>query len=273
MGRACESRPLEAILEPNRTDRLVGGPQGLQDAYDVSLLILQGDIDSWIASLPSAWPYSINLTLRQAPALMNLFIVALEVRWVIAPLSGAADLQFTFQRSLLWPTSPVSAHVTFRPSRQRWVELCSRAEQAVYWMQSPDGAFYLDTWSCTSYPACRSLHVADLALTAVCCVIIFHKALEESKDPHHKWLLELADGIIQQWAKNLPEDKIRQKMAALSTLLSSTASVDLSVASLTVQDLLWTDPGSAGSGGSGTDYMEQMGFNAFGLDPMWFENV
>lgn len=60
-------------------DRLVGGPTGLQSTDDLSLLILQGDIDSWAAQLPHSWPYSINLVLRQAPSLMNLFIVGLEV--------------------------------------------------------------------------------------------------------------------------------------------------------------------------------------------------
>jgi hypothetical protein len=36
-------------------------------------------MDTWIANLPAFWQYSINLTLRHAPDLMNLFIVALEV--------------------------------------------------------------------------------------------------------------------------------------------------------------------------------------------------
>jgi len=90
MGRACESNGFSSVAAAiDRTDRLVGGPQGLQDAYDVSLLILQGDIDSWIAGLPTAWPYSINLILRQAPAFMNLFIVALEVGSYSIPLATA----------------------------------------------------------------------------------------------------------------------------------------------------------------------------------------
>lgn len=58
---------------------MTGGPSALQSADDLSLVLLQNDIDSWTAQLPSTWPYSISLVLRQAPALMNLFIVALEV--------------------------------------------------------------------------------------------------------------------------------------------------------------------------------------------------
>ena len=60
-------------------DRLVGTPLGLQSIEDLSLFMLQMDIDNWLTQLPSEWPYSQKITLRQAPALMSLFIVALEV--------------------------------------------------------------------------------------------------------------------------------------------------------------------------------------------------
>lgn len=126
----------------------------MQSTDDLSLLILQGDIDTWIAQLPHSWPYSINLVLRQAPSLMNLFIVGLEVSNLLLLLANA---QFTFQRTLLWPASPLPSHITFKPSRERWLLLCQRAEQAIYWMSSPDGAFYLDIWSMTIYPACGCL--------------------------------------------------------------------------------------------------------------------
>lgn len=58
---------------------MVSTPSGLQAADDLSLHLLQLNIDSWTVNLPSSWQYSINLHLNQAPTLMNLFIVALEV--------------------------------------------------------------------------------------------------------------------------------------------------------------------------------------------------
>ncbi|WVF69042.1 hypothetical protein IAT40_003816 [Kwoniella sp. CBS 6097] len=122
----------------NLEDKLVGNPSGLQTADDLNLLMLQVDIDTWKHQLPTTWPYSIKLVLRQAPLLMNLFIVVLE---------------FTFQRSFMWPTTPIPSQLTFRPSRDRWVSLCQRAEQAVYWFNTLDGSFYLDIWSNTVYAA------------------------------------------------------------------------------------------------------------------------
>ncbi|WWC87422.1 uncharacterized protein L201_002311 [Kwoniella dendrophila CBS 6074] len=156
-----------------RAHLLIGGPSGLQAADDLSLSMLQVDIDNWLAQLPQSWPYSIKLLLRQAPALMNLFIVVLE---------------FTFQRSFF--------------------NLCQRAEQAVYWLNSPDGAYYLDVWSITVY-------------AAFCCVIIHLKAYEESKDPHHQWLLAMSNTIIQQWADQQPSNPTRRRLASFSELLNS----------------------------------------------------
>jgi hypothetical protein len=60
-------------------DALLATPSGLQGADDLSLHLLQLNIDSWVANLPSSWRYSIHLHLDQAPNLMNLFTVALEV--------------------------------------------------------------------------------------------------------------------------------------------------------------------------------------------------
>ncbi|WWC69091.1 uncharacterized protein I206_103027 [Kwoniella pini CBS 10737] len=176
-----------------RAHRLVASPSGLQSADDLSLLMLQSDIDNWLAKLPQSWPYSIKLVLRQAPLLMNLFIVVLE---------------FTFQRVFLWPSTPIPYQVSFRPSRERWVNLCQRAEQAVYWLNSPDGAYYLDVWSITVY-------------AAFCCVIIHLKVFEESKDPHHQWLLEMSNTIIQQWAYQQPNNQVRKRLASFSDLLMS----------------------------------------------------
>nr|XP_019044460.1 hypothetical protein I302_06371 [Kwoniella bestiolae CBS 10118]OCF23390.1 hypothetical protein I302_06371 [Kwoniella bestiolae CBS 10118] len=176
-----------------RAHRLVGSPSGLQAADDLNLLMLQVDIDNWLAQLPQSWPYSIKLVLRQAPLLMNLFIVVLE---------------FTFQRNFLWPSTPTPSQISFRPSRDRWVSLCQRAEQAVYWLNSPDGAYYLDVWSITVY-------------AAFCCVIIHLKVYEESRDPHHQWLLEISNTIIQQWAAQQPNNPVRKRLASMSELLTS----------------------------------------------------
>nr|XP_018263463.1 uncharacterized protein I303_03332 [Kwoniella dejecticola CBS 10117]OBR85621.1 hypothetical protein I303_03332 [Kwoniella dejecticola CBS 10117] len=176
-----------------RAHKLIGNPSGLQAADDLSLLMLQSDIDNWLAKLPQSWPYSIKLVLRQAPLLMNLFIIVLE---------------FTFQRSFLWPSTPIPPQLSFRPSRDRWVNLCQRAEQAVYWLNSPDGAYYLDVWSITVY-------------AAFCCVIIHLKVFEESKDPHHQWLLEMSNTIIQQWANQQPNNPVRRRLASFSDLLMS----------------------------------------------------
>ena len=69
----------QVLSEADDTDTLVGTPSGLQAADDLSLHLLQLNIDAWTSNLPSSWQYSINLHLSQAPNLMNLFIVALEV--------------------------------------------------------------------------------------------------------------------------------------------------------------------------------------------------
>ena len=72
-------------MEADDTDTFVGTPSGLQAADDLSLHLLQLNIDAWTSDLPSSWQYSINLHLSQAPNLMNLFIVALEVSsWIEA---------------------------------------------------------------------------------------------------------------------------------------------------------------------------------------------
>lgn len=59
-------------------DRLTT-PMGLRKADDISLLLLETRIDLWVAQLPATWPYSVRLTLDQAPSLLNVFIVAVEV--------------------------------------------------------------------------------------------------------------------------------------------------------------------------------------------------
>ena len=95
------------------------------------------------------------------------------------------------------------------------------------------------------------------------------KALEESKDAHHRWLLEMADTIIQQWAEQMPSDRVRQRTAAMSGLLRTASSRETTIP-MTVKDLLWTAPGSESDTMGGLD---SLGFETFGLDPMWFENI
>lgn len=67
-------------------DRLIGTPHGLQSSDELSFIKLQMDIDSWTSQLPTLWQYSIKLVLDQAPALMNLFIVTLEVSGGLGPI-------------------------------------------------------------------------------------------------------------------------------------------------------------------------------------------
>ncbi|WWC93569.1 hypothetical protein V866_000404 [Kwoniella sp. B9012] len=247
-----------------RAHRLIDSPTGLQAADDLSLLMLQVDIDNWLAQLPQSWPYSIKLVLRQAPLLMNLFIVVLE---------------FTFQRSFLWPSTSVPSQISFRPSRDRWISLCQRAEQAVYWLNSPDGAYYLDVWSITVY-------------AAFCCVIIHLKAYEESKDPHHQWLLDMSNTIIQQWADQQPDNPVRRRLASMSDLMTSinkntnvpstsTASSSKVLAGIPlipggayqqpqsqvdVNDLFNNHPSASSAGGTSSHGFDQYSFNSLGTD-------
>lgn len=95
------------------------------------------------------------------------------------------------------------------------------------------------------------------------------KALEESKDAHHRWLLEMADTILQQWAQQMPSDRVRQRTAAMSGILRAASPKDTTVP-MTVKDLLWTGPNLEEDALNGVD---SLGFDTFGLDPMWFENV
>ncbi|GFZ44923.1 hypothetical protein JCM24511_02649 [Saitozyma sp. JCM 24511] len=254
-----------------RAYRLIGTPHGLQSADELSFIKLQMDIDSWTSQLPTLWQYSIRLVLDQAPALMNLFIVTLE---------------FTLQRCFLWPTSPIPPHITYRPTRERWMALVQRVEDAVHWLNTPDGAFYLDVWSNTVYPA-------------FCCVIICLKLVEESGDPHHRTLLNLADTAIQQWAMQSPSDPVRNRLAAMSALLRSIGTESMTTTTtLPVQDMafdnivthdpgfdavafdqmvqgLFSDGSTTSSLATGFDPMafEQTGMEALGLDPLWFEHV
>jgi len=69
--------------------------------------------------------------------------------------SKALISQFNFQRCFLWPTSPIPGHVSYRPPKDRWQSLRHRTEQAIYWLSTSDGAFYLDVWSICIYPACE----------------------------------------------------------------------------------------------------------------------
>ncbi|KAL7423535.1 hypothetical protein Q5752_001115 [Cryptotrichosporon argae] len=274
-GFLAEFTRLSILL--GRVYRLVGTPQGLQAAEDYSLVLLQVDIDAWIAQLPTAWPYSIRLALGQGRALMDLFIVGLE---------------FTLQRCFLWPTGSMPSHITYRPGRERWLELCQRTERAIHWMNTSEGAFYLDVWSFTIYPA-------------FCCVIIEAKAFEESGSANHRELLRLADAVIGHWAAQAPQNPLRARLAALSSLLCSVATTalppDTGIVSTgltpAATDLLAGPLGGQNASGSSADEInqrvsdlfanattnseagfdssafDQMCADAIGLDPIWFEHV
>lgn len=79
LGQTCESSMMyNSDWLTNLVDRLTT-PMGLRKADDISLLLLETRIDLWVAQLPATWPYSVRLTLDQAPSLLNVFIVAVEV--------------------------------------------------------------------------------------------------------------------------------------------------------------------------------------------------
>ena len=106
----------------------------------------------------------------------------------------------------------------------------------------------------------------------VCCVIIFLKAFEESNDLNHKWLLDMADNVIQQWASLYPKNPVRSRLAAMSGLLRSVAESHSTSPNglnslfagngLNTQDPV-VDPLNFGS----------FAFDGSSLDPMWFELV
>jgi hypothetical protein len=160
--------------------------------------------------------------------------------------------------------------VTYRPSRDRWQNLKQRSEQAVYWLNTADGAFYLDVWSICIYPACQSRSFAawNRAEYSVCCVIIFLKAFEESNDPNHKWLLDMADNVIQQWALLYPKNPVRSRLAAMSGLLRSVAETKFTSPSIPT-DLFATNSHD----NQILDSMNfgHLAFDGSSLDPMWFE--
>jgi hypothetical protein len=134
-------------------------------------------------------------------------------------------------------------------------------------------------------------------LIPVCCVIICLKLVEESGDPHHRTLLNLADTAIQQWAKQLPSDPVRSRLAAMSALLRSigteSVTTTMPVHDMAFDNIVTHDPGfdavafdqmvqglfsdgsTTSSLNTGFDPMafEQTGMEALGLDPMWFEHV
>ena len=178
----------------------------------------------------------------------------------------------------------------YRPSRERWAELCQRAEQAIYWLNTPDGAFYLDVWSIAVYPACTCsiwcilYHLlppdglnAYVWSQSVCCVIIQLKAFEQSEDHHHRWLLNMADAIIQEWAKKAPHNAPRTRLSALPDLLRSTGMDDPSASSF-LHDLFASGPSTTSAAANYDSTSElllpdetMLDFSC--LDPMWFEQV
>jgi hypothetical protein len=121
--------------------------------------------------------------------------------------------------------------------------------------------------------------------------------VEESGDPHHRTLLNLADTAIQQWAKQLPSDPVRSRLAAMSALLRSigteSVTTTMPVHDMAFDNIVTHDPGfdavafdqmvqglfsdgsTTSSLNTGFDPMafEQTGMEALGLDPMWFEHV
>lgn len=104
----------------------------------------------------------------------------------------------------------------------------------------------------------------------VCCVIIFLKAYEMSNDLNDKWLLEMADNIIQQWALLYPENPVRSRLAAMSGLLRSVAE-----SNSTSPTLLNNLFGSNGVNELDPEQMNfgHLAFDGSSLDPMWFELV
>jgi hypothetical protein len=101
-------------------------------------------------------------------------------------------------------------------------------------------------------------------------VIIFFKLFEETGDAHHKWLLTTADGIIQQWTAIVPDNPIRSRLGAMSSLLQSVAD-PTAVSPTAFKDFFST------SSASDSEY-DRIGFGNVSfdigeLDTTWFELV
>jgi hypothetical protein len=103
-------------------------------------------------------------------------------------------------------------------------------------------------------------------------VIIFLKAFEESNDLNHKWLLEMADNVVQQWASLYPNNPVRSRLAAMSGLLRSVAESH-STSPNGLNNLF--APNGLGSQDLALDPMNfgSLAFDGSSLDPMWFELV
>nr|XP_019043146.1 hypothetical protein I302_07717 [Kwoniella bestiolae CBS 10118]OCF22076.1 hypothetical protein I302_07717 [Kwoniella bestiolae CBS 10118] len=139
----------------------------LARSQDLMFYNLQNDMEAWKAQIPVVWNYSPLLEVPAMHHLLQLFLVAVE---------------YTFLR----PFSPrnisgLPAHITFRPTHGSIDRLVERAINSLFWLASEEGAFYLDVWSMTVYPAFLCMVVVTSGLVQRTDVIIASALLAGSE--------------------------------------------------------------------------------------------
>ncbi|TYJ58425.1 hypothetical protein B9479_000971 [Cryptococcus floricola] len=117
--------------------RITSSPQGLARTTDCAILQSLTDLDTWSKDLPTSWAVSERTRLPQAGDFFNLMYCAVE---------------FTLLRPFLFPTRPIPAHITYRPSSLLLLNLIDRSETALDWLSTAEGELYLDVWGITVYP-------------------------------------------------------------------------------------------------------------------------
>ncbi|ODO00094.1 hypothetical protein I350_06719 [Cryptococcus amylolentus CBS 6273] len=117
--------------------RITSSPQGLARTTDRAILQSLTDLDTWTKDLPTSWAVSERTRLPQAGDFFNLMYCAVE---------------FTLLRPFLFPTRPIPAHITYRPSSLLLLNLIDRSETALDWLSTAEGDLYLDVWGITVYP-------------------------------------------------------------------------------------------------------------------------
>ncbi|KAK8864133.1 hypothetical protein IAR55_001379 [Kwoniella newhampshirensis] len=180
--------------------RLTSTPSGLDRADDLNFYRLQRDVDSWYRELPTTWAYSTRIEMPQADPMFNLLSVATE---------------FTFLRAFMWPSRPIPNHISFRPDSSRWPDLVRKSQQAIDWLVTSMGQFYLDIWAITIYPL-------------VCCALVQLRAYQKSSDPIALVYLDSAYQIVHDWATPKADEAgrarpYRQKVADMVAVLREVA--------------------------------------------------
>ncbi|WWD00931.1 hypothetical protein V866_007869 [Kwoniella sp. B9012] len=139
----------------------------LAKSQDLMFYNLQNDMEAWKAQIPAVWNYSPLLEIPAMQNLLQLFLVAVE---------------YTFLRPFLpRNVSGLPAHINFRPTHGSIDRLVERAVNSLFWLASEEGAFYLDVWSMTVYPAFLCMVVVTSGLVQRTDVIIASALLAGSE--------------------------------------------------------------------------------------------